>query len=147
MDYSNKILGEFHHGGRQGYSTLTAISNIQNTIDKNLFSNNFNVLFTTDLSAEFDNIDHEILLKKMEHYGIRGKELRLFKSFLSDRDQIVEIDTFRSTILKSLANSCIQGSILANTLYTIYTNEVPILHQVMKCPLTMESLLTPTPYI
>ena len=81
----------------------------------------------------------------MEHYGIKGKELRLLRSFLSGRDQIVETDTFRSTILKALANSCIQGSILANTFYTIYTNEVPLLHQVMKCPLTMASLLTPSP--
>ena len=78
----------------------------------------------------------------MEHYGIRGKELRLFKSFLSDRDQIVEIDTFRSTTLKSLTNLCIQGSILANTLHTIYNNEVPLLHQGMKCQLTKASLLT-----
>ena len=81
----------------------------------------------------------------MEHYGIRGKELGLFRSFLSDRTQFIEIDTFRSTILKSLANSCIQGSILANTLYTIYINEVPLLHHIMKCPLTMASLLTPSP--
>ena len=72
---SNNIIGEFHHGGRQGYSTLTAISNIQNTIDKNLFSNNFNVLFTTDLSAAFDTIDHEILLKKWNTMALKERNL------------------------------------------------------------------------
>ena len=45
---ANNIIGNFHHGGRQGYSTLTAILNIQNAIDYNLFYNQFNVLFTTD---------------------------------------------------------------------------------------------------
>ena len=82
----------------------------------------------------------------MEHYGIRGKELRLFSSFLSDRCQLVEIDTFRSSTLKSLANSCIQGSILANILYTLYTNEVPLMHRCIQCPLTLASLLTPLPF-
>ena len=67
---SNNIISGSHHGGRQGYSTLTAIANIQNSIDQNLFSFPFNVLLTTDLSAAFDTIDHEILLRKMDHYRI-----------------------------------------------------------------------------
>ena len=147
IDWSNtnNIISGFHHGGRQGYSTLAAIASIQNTIDEHLFSHPFNVLFTTDLSAAFDTIDHQILLRKMEHYGIWGKELKLFSSFLTDRSQMVEIDTFRSSTLKAPANGCIQGSILANINYTIYSNEIPLMHQVIKCPLTLDSLLTPGP--
>ena len=142
---ANGIISGFQHGGRQGYSTLTAIANIQNSIDENLYSHQFNVLFTTDLSAAFDTIDHEILLRKMEHYGIRGKELNLFSSFLSDRSQFVEIDTFKSSTLKAPANGTIQGSILANMNYTIYTNEIPLMHKIIQCPLTLGSLLTPGP--
>ena len=82
----------------------------------------------------------------MEHYGIRGKDLGLFKSFLSERSQMVEIDTFRSSTLKAPPNSCIQGSILANTFYTVYTNEVPLVHKAIQCPLTLASLLTPLPF-
>ena len=58
---------------------------------------------------------------------------------------MVEIDTFRSSTLKAPANGCIQGSILANINYTFYSNEIPLMHKVIKCPLTLASLLTPGP--
>ena len=58
---------------------------------------------------------------------------------------MVEIDTFRSSTLKAPPNSCIQGAISANINYTFYTNEIPLMHQVIQCPLTLASLLTPGP--
>ena len=97
MEGEGVISGD-HHGGRQEYSTLTAITQIQNQISKNLTDKKFNTLLTTDLSAAFDTIDHMTLLRKMEHYGVRDHELALFKSYLSDRRQFVEINTFRSEI-------------------------------------------------
>ena len=45
----------------------------------------------TDMSAAFDTVEHSILLSKLEHYGIRGPELEIIKSFLTDRSQFVEI--------------------------------------------------------
>ena len=147
MDWaeSNNIISDHHHGGRQGFSTLTAVANLQNQINKNLSAKYTNILLTTDLSAAFDTIDHVTLLRKIEHYGVRGKELRLFSSFLSDRSQMVEVDTFRSTEVKSLNCSCCQGSILANTFYSIYTNEVPLLLKIVKCPGLLSCMLSPAP--
>ena len=142
---TNNLISEKHHGGRKGYSTNTAIANIQNTIDENINGKCFNILLQTDLSTAFDMIDHKVLLGKLEHYGVRGKELRLFNSFLSNQTQMVEIDTFRSTPLECPAMSCIQGSISVNTLFSIYTNEVPHLDTVLQCPHTLASLLTPSP--
>ena len=67
----------------------------------------------------------------MEHYVIREKELLLFKSYLSDRYQFTQIDTFNSTILKSLDCSCIQGGKLSKTIYSIYTSEIPHLYKLL----------------
>ena len=67
----------------------------------------------------------------MEYYGIRGQTLEIFKSYLKNRRQLVEIDTYRSDIKQSLDCSVIQGSKLSGILYTIYTNEIPLIHTLM----------------
>ena len=70
-------------------------------------------------------------LQKLEYYGIRGGELNLFKSFLTNRRQYVEIDGIKSDILESLNCSTIQGSKLSCILYIIYVNEVTALNKIM----------------
>ena len=97
LEEESVIIGD-HHGGRQGYSTLTAIANINYQISRSVDQKNHNVLLTTDLSAAFDTIDHMTLLRKLEHYAVRGKELSLFICYLSNRRQFVEVDTFRSEV-------------------------------------------------
>ena len=49
-----------------------------------------------DLSKAFNTIDHEILITKMEHYGIQNLESQWFKSYLSDRKQYVEFNNTQS---------------------------------------------------
>ena len=85
----------------------------------------------TDLSAAFDTIDTTALTDKLHYYGVTGQELKLFPSFLTDRRQYVQIDTFTSTIENSLPCSVVQGSKLSATLYTLYTNEITLLYTLM----------------
>ncbi len=49
-----------------------------------------------DLSKAFDTIDYEILITKMEHYGIKNLVSQWFKSYLSDRKQYVEFNNTQS---------------------------------------------------
>ena len=87
---------------------------------------------STDLSAAYNTVNHKILLKKLEYYGVTGTELELFKSYLSNRKQYADINTKKSDMIYCLDCGVIQGSKLSGLLYTIYTNEVSILHEVLE---------------
>merc|ERR1711867_106686 len=84
-----------HHGGRQNFSTGTAKLEIDKSIYNNIDLRCHSAVLATDLSAAFDCIDILTLLRKLEHHGIRGQELKLMESFLTNRLQFVEIDTVR----------------------------------------------------
>ncbi|KAG5861645.1 hypothetical protein JTB14_000934 [Gonioctena quinquepunctata] len=49
-----------------------------------------------DLAKAFDTVSHELSLKKLKHIGIRGTPLGFFRSFLKDKQQMVEIDVVSS---------------------------------------------------
>ena len=50
-------------------------------------------IITTDLTAAYDTVDHEILLEKLKYYGIDGMEIKLFRSYLQNRKQFTMLDT------------------------------------------------------
>ena len=81
--------------------------------------------------AAYDTIDNNILPSKLEHYGIRGSQLLLLKSYLTNRKQFVQLVTYNSDTIDALPCSCVQGSKLSSLLYTLYTNEIPLLYKLI----------------
>ena len=51
-----------------------------------------------DLKKAFHNVNHKVLLKKLEHAGIRGVAHRLFQNYLSDRKQFVKLGNICSNL-------------------------------------------------
>ena len=78
-----------------------------------------------DLSKAFDTIAHEILICKMEHYGITNLELQWFRSDLSNRKQYVEFNNTQSAT-EIIKTGVPERSILGPLLFLIYINYLPM---------------------
>ena len=126
MDYFlslNKILNSAQFGFRKKFSTDFAITKLLDKVINSLSKKDHIIALFMDLSKAFDTIDHNILLRKLYNYGIRGIVWSWIKSYLSNRQQYVSIDDVNSPI--SHINCGVpQGSILGPLLFLIYVNDI-----------------------
>ena len=81
-------------------STGDALADVIETINNNIENLKKCSVVSIDFKKAFDTIEHNILLKKLDHYGIRGITLDLFKSYISDRFQCIEFDGVLSDLKK-----------------------------------------------
>ena len=87
---ANSILFNKQFGFRAGHSTEHALLELIDQICDSFNDKNYFLGIFIDLSKAFDTVDHSILLKKIEHYGIKGRCLSWFQSYLSNRKQYIE---------------------------------------------------------
>ena len=104
-------------------STEHAIIELTDKISKAIDDGKYTIGIFLDLSKAFDTVNHDILLKKLEHYGIRGNCLKWFESYLHERMQIVKFGHHKSNKL-IISTGVPQGSILGPLRFLLYINNI-----------------------
>ena len=113
----HNILSKHQFGFRESFSTELALIDIHEKLLSNLDNGLNSCAIFLDLAKAFDSVSHDILLRKLEKYGVRGLPLKLFTSYLSNRKQIVKLNETTSSLLNILYGVP-QGSILGPLLFS-----------------------------
>ncbi|XP_065654575.1 uncharacterized protein LOC136081205 [Hydra vulgaris] len=119
----NNLFHDNQYGFRKGSSTEHAIIQFIHNISESFEKSQYTLGVFIDLSKAFDT-NHRTLIKKVKHYGLNNKILKWFKSYLTNRKQLVYSNDGQQSEPLSITCDVPQGSILGPPLLLIYVNDL-----------------------
>ena len=99
---TEKLLYSKQFDFQTGLSTEHAIVKLVDQIYESFEKDRYTLVIFIDLSKAFDTVDHTILIKKLEMYGIKGINLAWFCSYLTNRIQYISITRDLETDTKNI---------------------------------------------
>ena len=97
-DFVKDKLYRKQFGFRPKNSTEHPILDLKENIFENCSKKQISCILFLDLKKAFDSVSHQILLEKLEYYGVRGVALKLFRSYLTTRKQCTVIGEYVSVL-------------------------------------------------
>ena len=121
----NDLIYIRQSGFRSKHSTETALIKIIDDLLFNLDNDRVSGMVLVDYRKAFDMIDHTLLLKKLEVYGLSRDSLQWFTSYLKDKRQFVKLGDKQSSVA-IVRHGILQGSILSPLLFIVFINDLPL---------------------
>ena len=119
----NNMLFQFQYGFRKLHSTTLALIEFTDSVRRFLDDGNYVIGIFVDLTKAFDTVDHEILLYKLDRYGIRGHANDFLRTYLTNRFQYTVINGTQSA-LNAVTCGVPQGSVLGPLFFALHIDDI-----------------------